>query len=191
MLQTFISQIAGRRSWGPGNAAASPSARAGAVVRGRWPRGQAARVGSGCGGAALGFQRPRAAPWGTLPAQPRLCPPCSAPLLLVSSHTPWVTGPRRSRGGAGSYSRLGGCWPFSLTAAAPRPLCSPPLRAAWVPASLSARARRLLPIPAAGGKQAPWPPTLHRADACLWSRAELQERNPRLSVIRSVSFGAF
>lgn len=47
------------------------------------------------------------------------------------------------------------------------------------------------PSPAAGGKQAPWPPALHWADACLWSRAELQERNPRLSVIRSVSFGAF
>lgn len=52
------------------------------------------------------------------------------------------------------------------------------------------RARRLPPSPAAGAERALWPPALHRADASLWSRAELQERNPRLSVIRALPLGA-
>lgn len=141
MLQTFISHIARAAELGGRQRRRIPLRPRGG--RSPWP--VATRTGS-AGGVGLRGRRPG------LPASPRraLGDPAgaAAPLLLVSSHTPWVTGPRRSRGGAGSYSRLGGCWPFSLTAAAPRPLCSPPLRAARVPASLKAGARRLLPSPA-------------------------------------------
>lgn len=173
MLQTFISQIAGR-SRGPGSAA-FPSTRAlrpQSVASGH--AGRQLREGWGCGGAALGFQRPRLASPGTLWAQPRRCFPSSAPLPLVSSLSPWVTELRRSRRGPGSYSRPGRCWPPSVSATAPSLPCNPALRAARVPASLGAGARRLLPSPAAWGKQAPWPPALLRADAFLWYRAELQ-----------------
>lgn len=141
MLQTFISHIARAAELGGRQRRRIPLRPRGG--RSPWP--VATRTGS-AGGVGLRGRRPG------LPASPRraLGDPAgaAAPLLLVSSHMPWVTGPRRSRGGAGSYSRLGGCWPFSLTAAAPRPLCSPPLRAARVPASLKAGARRLLPSPA-------------------------------------------
>nr|XP_023478853.1 STE20/SPS1-related proline-alanine-rich protein kinase isoform X1 [Equus caballus] len=113
MLQTFISRIAG---------AAEPGTRrrcriflhprTGAAARGRWPRGQAAAAGVGLRGRRPGLPAPpRRAPgavsWGTLLAQPRLCSLSSASLPPVSCLSRWVTGPRRSRGGPGSFPRPG------------------------------------------------------------------------------------
>lgn len=91
----------GRRSGDRRRRRISLRPRAGAAVRGRWPRGEAAAGGVGCGGAALRCQRPRLAPRGTVRAPPRLCSPSSAPLLLRSSLPPWVSGLRGSRGGPG------------------------------------------------------------------------------------------
>lgn len=160
MLQTFISQIVGAEEPGTGNVAASPSStRApGPQPVAGGPAGRQPREGWGCGGAALRFQRPHLAPRGTLRAQPRRCSPSSALLLLLGSLSPWVSGRRRSRGGPGSYSRPGGCWLPSLTAAGPARratwLSAPP---GYPPLSGPGRAapRRLLSSPAARGSRRP------------------------------------
>lgn len=148
----------GRRNWGPGNAAASPSSRMPGpqpVVGGRASRQP--RSGWGCGGAALVFQRPRAASGGrvlgdsTGAAAPLLS--SSAPLLPISNLSPWVTGLRRSSGGPGSFLRPG------------RMLASLPDSPSSTPALQPGFPRRLLPSPVAGRKKAPWPPAPCWADA--------------------------
>ena len=64
-----------------------------------------------------------------------------------------------------------------MLASLPDSRCSTPASQPGVPGypPLGSGARRLPPSPVARGKQAPWPPALRRADASLWSKAELQE----------------
>lgn len=150
------------------------------VVGGRASRQP--RSGWGCGGAALVFQRPRAASGGrvlgdsTGAAAPLLS--SSAPLLPISNLSPWVTGLRRSSGGPGSFLR-----PGRMLASLPdSPSSTPALQPGFPRRPARPGTRLLVPgraacCPARSPGERRRPGLLPRAGPMLplWSRAELHE----------------